>query len=333
MYSIRVRNVNEAIVRGAQMLLKDGVIIAPRGIRTLEMPEPVVTTYANPRERVCFVKDRDANPFFHLFESLWILAGRNDVEWLAQFNSQMREYSDDGKIFHGAYGRRLRRTRSSCATDHDQIREVIDLLHREPDTRRAVLTIWDPVLDLNENSKDIPCNDMIFLKMRQGELNMTVCNRSNDMIWGAYGANVVQFSMLQEYIANKLGAVVGMYHQVSDSFHVYPDNPKWESIKNLPYSDFNPYKYDVKPYTLGAESLDWDYDLYDFIENVDPTNDPDLKPNFLYRTHYFNNVIVPMYDAWLLHRISKNGLKIVERIKASDWQLAAKEWLTKREEV
>jgi hypothetical protein len=50
-----------------------------------------------------------------------------------------------------------------------------------------------------------------------------VFNRSNDMIWGAYGANAVQFSFLQEYLAAAIGAWVGTYRQVSNSFHVYPE--------------------------------------------------------------------------------------------------------------
>ena len=74
----------------------------------IEFPSPVTTTYKRPEERVLFYKNRDANPFFHLFESIWMLAGRDDVKYLSNFNKRMEEYSDDGHTLHGAYGYRWR---------------------------------------------------------------------------------------------------------------------------------------------------------------------------------------------------------------------------------
>ena len=78
---------------------------------------------------------------------------------------------------------------------------------------------------------------------------MTVCNRSNDMLWGAYGANAVHMSMLQEYLASRLEIAVGEYTQISDSFHVY-QNDVWERCKELGVIDIyswrstkNDYEY------------------------------------------------------------------------------------------
>jgi hypothetical protein len=50
---------------------------------------------------------------------------------------------------------------------------------------------------------------------------MTVFCRSNDLIWGAYGANAVHMSILQEYVACGLARPVGHYWQVSNNYHVY----------------------------------------------------------------------------------------------------------------
>ena len=61
---------------------------------------------------------------------------------------------------------------------------------------------------------------------------MTVCNRSNDMIWGAYGANAVHMSILMEYVAVAVNAPMGSYYQISDSFHIY-ENEQWDKIKDL----------------------------------------------------------------------------------------------------
>jgi hypothetical protein len=178
MYSIKVHNVNEALPIGLALLRDVGQRVAPRGQVTLEYPGPVATTYINPTHRVLMDPDRDANPFFHFFEAMWILAGRDDVAFLSYFNKRMSDYSDDGERFHAPYGHRLRK-----AYGFDQIEGVISELETNPDSRRAVAAIWHPALDLAKNSKDIPCNDTIFFKLRRGKLNMTVACRSNDVVW------------------------------------------------------------------------------------------------------------------------------------------------------
>lgn len=324
MYVIKGANVNDIFVPAMQAIKSLGKEVSPRGMRTLEMPQPVTTTYLYPRERVLLISERDANPFFHLFESLWILAGRNDVEWLSQFNSRMREYSDDGKTYNAPYGYRLR-----AEFGFDQIQNVIELLKTDPSTRRAVLQIWNCKKDLKE-SLDIPCNDLVMFKVRDNKLNMTVCNRSNDAIWGAYGANVVQFSMLQEYIANKIGMDVGVYNQVSDSLHVYPDNPKWKVLSELPYRDNDFYKYDIQPYPLGADHPLWDVDLKLFMEQAAPSYVGYIDWQ-KYHTSFFRYVAIPMFKSWYHYKHFGKGLIQAETIRATDWKAAAIQWLRKRE--
>ncbi len=329
MYHIRAKNVNEALRLGVMLMNQPrGLrIIAPRGEKTIEYPTPVVTTYLNPTQRVLTIAERDANPFFHLFESLWILHGRQDVDWLAQFNKQMREYSDDGKTFHAAYGHRLR-----FNLGFDQIEALVDLLRNHPNTRRAVLQIWDGKLDLGADSKDIPCNDLIFFKLRGGVLHMTVSCRSNDMVWGAYGANAVQFSMLQEYIAGRLGCAVGRYVQVSDSFHVYV-NEQWDKLRKLPVQGYDPYHRDVVPFRLftGVSAMDaayWETDLYNFLEyDVDR-----VVQNVSFKTSFFRHVAQPMLQAWRAHKLGGDGMHFVNEIMATDWRYAAAQWLSKREQ-
>lgn len=318
MLSIRVRNVNEALPLSMMHLRRSGVYVTSRGMQTLEYPTPVTTTYEFPQERVLFSPERDANPFFHLMEALWIIAGRQDVAFLEQFNRRMAEYSDNGKTFHAPYGYRLRHMMLT-----DQIEAAIDLLRRKPDTRQCVLHIWNADLDLGSDSKDIPCNDLIMLKVRDGELNMTVACRSNDAIWGAYGANAVQFSMLLEYIAQRAGYEVGVYRQVSDSLHVYVDNPQWEKLR---YLSPMPSKYDtleVKPFPLGADHDLWDYELDQFLS--DPFGDTQFTVPF------FSEVVQPMAIAWRAHKEEKRGVEALSMRTNIDWLVAGREWMERRE--
>jgi thymidylate synthase len=297
-------------------LRSQGIPVSPRGADTLEFPMPVCTTYMNPLERVLFEPKRDANPFFHLMESLWILGGRDDSEFPSQFNQGLLKYSDDGKVFHAAYGHRLR----SCG--RDQLSLIVDKLKSDHDTRQAVLQIWDFHKDLNVVSKDIPCNCSIFFKIRNDKLNMTVCNRSNDVIWGAYGANVVQFSMIQEYVASMVGIKMGVYNQISDSFHVYTDNPQWEKLKNLPMEINDPYlKGTAKPYSLIEEPSSFDIELQLFLNGEEQMG---------WDNSFFPEVAIPMFEIWYEHKESKRGFQYLDDIKASDWRLACEQWLARR---
>lgn len=331
---IRVANVNGAfawLMSEASTIEKEWLDISPRGLRTMEHRGPIVTEYTRPNERVLFHPIRDANPFFHFMESLWILNGQRDVATLSKYNSNISSFSDDGISFHAAYGYRLRHEFRM-----DQILHVVALLKKDPSTRRAVMAIWNPELDLGANSKDLPCNDLIMFKLREGTLDMTVSCRSNDAIWGAYGANAVQFSMLQEFVASAVGARVGTYRQVSDSFHIYTDNPTWKSIRDRPLYQADPYYTgEVAPFPimLGTDHVNWLGALSIFMNNGTLVN----------YVPFFEQVAVPIRQAWEMYKnvspaLSKNAriyraVAIVEMCAATDWRRACIEWLMRRREV
>ena len=100
MITISVDNVNDALKDGIKLIHSHGVAIPSRNGATLEVPEPVSTVYHRPYEKVLLSKVRDANPFFHLMEAMWILAGRSDVKFLSEFNKRIVNYSDDGVVFN-----------------------------------------------------------------------------------------------------------------------------------------------------------------------------------------------------------------------------------------
>jgi len=145
-------------------------------------------------------------------EGLWLLAGRNDIAALKPYNKRIDQFSDDNLTLNSAYGYRMK----------DQILPLLQRLKKDPADRRGVLIIWDAE-ELMKNTKDPCCNDLVFFKVRQGELHMTVCNRSNDIHWGLYAVNLSQFSMLQEVLADQLGVGMGTQIHLSNSLHVYLD--------------------------------------------------------------------------------------------------------------
>jgi hypothetical protein len=172
---IDVTNVNEALEYGLRYLAACGSAAPSRNGTVLVAPGPVLTVYNRPWERVMFSSLRDANPFFHFMEAIWMLSGANNVDFPAYFASNIRNYSDDGVTMHGAYGHRWRHH-----FGFDQIDEVIKLLKNDFSTRRAVLNMWNPKADLviQDGAKDLPCNTQVYFRGRGDYLDMTVCNRS-----------------------------------------------------------------------------------------------------------------------------------------------------------
>lgn len=332
MLTIKVRNVHQALPEAARLLLSNGVARGSRNGTVLALDEPLSTEYQKPTERVLFWPDRDANPFFHLFESLWMLAGRNDVAFLARFNQQMVSYSDDGARFVGAYGYRWR-----VHFQRDQLSSIASALIADPSCRRQVLTMWDPHVDLGNRGKDLPCNThAYFQRAANGSLSMMVSNRSNDALWGAYGANAVHFSVLQEYLAARIGCSVGAYHQVSANTHVYLERHGvlLERLARLasdpPTPRRDPYSGGVvSPFPLIQTPIEvWERNLQLFVRQ---------GSEFEFDDPFFAGIAAPMLRAH--ERWSEKGSaarfdsarRALEGCMPSDWRVACEQWVDRRE--
>src|SRR6478609_1680793 len=140
MYVINARNVNLAWKLGLEAAVLQGEREPSRNGDVIVFPTPVTTIYQRPTERVLFDERRDANPFFHLFESLWMLAGRNDSAFLDRFVKDFGyRYAEEGGELWGAYGNRWRNH-----WGEDQLETIVQRLKRDPRDRRIVLQMWDP---------------------------------------------------------------------------------------------------------------------------------------------------------------------------------------------
>jgi thymidylate synthase len=296
---------------------------------------PVLVTFREPRQKVLFNRARDANPYFHVIESLWMLAGRNDVATLAYYNSNIAKVaSDDGEIFHGCYGFRWRHWFGV-----DQLPVIVDHLKRVPDSRRVVLEMWSPEGDLVpvdgyggvEGTKDVPCNTQVYFEIQEGRLDMTVTNRSNDMVWGMLGANVVHFAFLQEYMAAMIGIPTGYYHQFTNNLHVYTE--RWTPVEYL--NDEEPDHYKQLP-RMNVVPLVSDPDIFDrecsdFVagycgEGAFPSGGEKFK------THFLSSVAWPMVKSYRAYKANdlNRALDYANEVMADDWRRACVAWMTKR---
>lgn len=365
---LKTRNVNTAF-RGLLSGIHNGIVpteVGPsRNGEVLVVEEPVIVSYSAPWERVLLAPNRDANPFFHLYEALWMLAGRNDVEPLVYYNRRMANYSDDGKTFNGAYGHRWRNMPWYGGTTLDQLTQLIRHLKADPWSRRAVLQMWNVEDDLLKIhcSKDVCCNTHAYFLVEKGRcswckgtgkepvfndaveqtgysdgpcvkcygkphelpsyLNMTVCNRSNDLIWGLLGANAVHFSILQEYLAARLGLEVGAYNQITNNLHVYTNNWNPELWLTGLLDD-----YPKETVPLVKDPVSFDRELPAFVERHS-------KDAFAgeYTEPFLRDVAQPLCLAYHHHRNKQTdqAIRIVDDgVADAAWSAAALEWLTRR---
>lgn len=222
----------EAYIPWLQQLQDFGEDVEVRGLHTKEFLN-CATVITQPQDHCILIPSRRWNPFLALSEALWILAGRDDIKALLPYNSHIGDYSDDGVHLYGAYGPRI----------YHQIDDLVGRLRKDPNDRRAILQIWQSdsgmlqrgVLkdnDLTTDSKDPPCNQQVWFKLRQGKLHMTVTNRSNDLHFGLMAVNLPTFGILQSYIAARLGVEMGTQTHFSNSLHIYTDEPRAKVITN-----------------------------------------------------------------------------------------------------
>jgi thymidylate synthase len=224
-----------------KFLFENGDFVESRNGNTKEVLN-FKTEVLNPYKRCVGNNERNINIFFLLAEAMWIWTGKKDVKFLEIFNTQMKEYSDDGKNFHAPYGFRMRHygvssfdnirptneennhAVSQLTTGIDQIELSLEELNKNPESRRVVISIWNAELDLCKISKDLPCNDLLMLKIRNGKLHSTISNRSNDLHWGL-PTNIFQFSFVTEIMTKILGIELGTQTHNSQSLHFYLENP------------------------------------------------------------------------------------------------------------
>lgn len=220
----RYLNVNDALPELAGHVLKGDEVGTRTGNRALERLHETVTLL-EPWMRYPLLPQRRASLPAQIAETMWILAGRNDVKWLSNYLPRASEFSDDGKTWRGGYGPRIRGLHGV-----DQLKHVVDLLRRDPLSRRAVIQIYDAEVD-SQPGKDIPCNDFITFQSRLGVLNMHVFVRSNDLVWGWSGINAFEWSVLQEVVAGILGIGVGNLTFSISSLHLYDRH--WKRMREL----------------------------------------------------------------------------------------------------
>jgi thymidylate synthase len=176
----------------------------------------------DPRARISATNTR-GRLISALGEFCWYMSGSADLDFIRFY---IPEYPPDGVIgaIEDAYGPRFIGT-GEFGRSFQQVNRVIDRLKRQPDTRRAVISVLEPS-DLEPERTEAPCTTALQFIRRRERLHLVAMMRSNDAYLG-FPHDVFCFTMIQELVARSLGVKVGEYHHFATSLHLYePDVSK-----------------------------------------------------------------------------------------------------------
>ncbi len=180
---------------------------------TYEIVSPTVKI-SDPRNRLLPDTCRSTNKGFAFANYLWALTPGAEASQVIAYNARGRAFTDEGGQLVCGLSRRLIGDAS-----HSPLRDLIRLMRRDPDTRRAYLGFIYPA-DLRDEPKDFSCFGSLQFLHRQGRLDCIVSMRSQSLI-GVMPYDVVLLTMVQETVANELGFDLGSYYHHCGSLHYY----------------------------------------------------------------------------------------------------------------
>jgi len=178
----------------------------------------ILLELAQPLARLSRTETR-GKPFSCIGEWLWYLSGDNRLDFIRCYIKRYEKYAEDGERIRGGYGPRLFNQRGT-----DQVRSVINLLRKRPDTRQAVIQLFNAE-DLSNGCKAVPCTTTMQFMIRKQRLHMIVTMRSNDAFIGL-PHDIFCFTMIQELLSRSLNITLGTYKHFVGSMHLYDDDRK-----------------------------------------------------------------------------------------------------------
>ncbi len=162
-----------------------------------------------------------------LHEVLWYLSGEDHIRNLRQHTRIWDPWADIDGNLDTAYGRYWRRfpsarwnrdTGSYEVEEIDQIGHVLELLKTDPNSRRMVVTAWEPGNALN--SKLPPCHYTFAFNVLEGRLNCHLTQRSGDVAIGI-PFNLSAYALLTQILAREAGLELGFFSHTIVDAHIY----------------------------------------------------------------------------------------------------------------
>jgi thymidylate synthase len=201
-----------------------------------------------------------------IHELLWFLKGDTNIRYLNEHGvSIWDEWADERGDLGPVYGRQWRSWEKPDGGSVDQIRWVLDEIRRNPDSRRLIVTAWNPA-DLDRMAL-APCHCLFQFYVAQGRLSCQLYQRSADAFLGV-PFNIASYALLTLTVAHVTGLEPGEFvHFIADA-HLYRNhldqarlqlsrepralprlrlNPAVRSLFDFTFDDFVIEGYDPHP--------------------------------------------------------------------------------------
>ena len=154
-----------------------------------------------------------------LIELLWFLRGDTNVRWLQENRvSIWDEWADDKGDLGPVYGKQWRSWQAPDGREIDQIANLIELIKRDPASRRQIVSAWNPAeLHLMALA---PCHCLFQTQVAGGKLHLQLYQRSADIFLGV-PFNIASYALLTHMLAQQCGLEPGTFVWTGGDCHLY----------------------------------------------------------------------------------------------------------------
>ena len=192
------------------------------------------------------------------YELLWFLRGDSNVRWLQEHGVTIwDEWADAEGDLGPVYGVQWRSWPKPDGGSIDQLAEVIEQIRRTPDSRRLIVSAWNPA-DIPDMAL-APCHALFQFYVADGRLSCQLYQRSADLFLGV-PFNIASYALLTMMIAQQVGLEPGEFVWTGGDCHIY-DNHVEQVTEQL---SRDPYPYPTLRLARRPESI-LDYRYEDFV--------------------------------------------------------------------
>jgi thymidylate synthase len=154
-----------------------------------------------------------------LVELLWFLRGDTNVRWLQENRvSIWDEWADAEGELGPVYGKQWRRWQAPDGREIDQIANLIELIKRDPASRRQIVTAWNPA-EIDRMAL-APCHCLFQTQVAGGRLHLQLYQRSADVFLGV-PFNIASYALLTHMLAQQCGLEPGTFVWTGGDCHLY----------------------------------------------------------------------------------------------------------------
>lgn len=209
-----------------------------------------------------------------IHELLWFLKGDTNVKYLQENGVRIwNEWADENGDLGHIYGYQWRSWPDYDGGHIDQIKEAIDTIQNNPDSRRIIVSAWN-VADLPQMNLP-PCHAFFQFYVANGKLSLQLYQRSADIFLGV-PFNIASYALLLMMVAQVTGLEAGDFVHTLGDAHIYNNhikqvreqlsrepralpkmklNPNVKSIFDFKYEDFELTDYNPHPHIAGKVAV------------------------------------------------------------------------------